>query len=58
MDDFVFNLRDKVTIKELKRDGRIISIWVTEAGIKYETRYFDNAEIKNVYFFEDELEKK
>ena len=52
-----FNIRDKVKIIELNVKGRVISIWITEQGIKYEVRYFDEEKAKTVYFYSDELEK-
>ena len=54
-----FELKDKVFILPLHKDltGRIISIWITSIGIRYETRYFWENKMHEVYFFEDELEK-
>lgn len=54
---FEFDLKAGVRIKPLKREGKIISICITEQGEKYEVRYFDNAEAKTVYFYADELER-
>jgi len=53
--NFEFNLSDKVKIIPLECEGRIISVWITECGIKYEVRYFDKAEAQTVYFYADEL---
>ena len=50
-----FNLDAKVKIIPIECEGRIISIWITVHGIKYEVRYFDKAEAKSVYFYSDEL---
>jgi len=50
-----FEIGNKVNIEPLKREGRIVSIWITQQGIKYEVRYFDNAELKIEYFYADEL---
>ena len=47
--------RDGITIVELKRPGRVIAIYVSETGIQYQVRYFDNGEAKTVYFYEEEL---
>lgn len=55
MNEFKFNLQDKVRIIELERVGRVVSIWITERGAQYQVRYFDSAEAKTVYFYEDEL---
>lgn len=53
-----YNIRDKVYIKELKITGRVVSVWLTEHGLKYEVRYFDHAKVQSVYFYEDELSIK
>jgi hypothetical protein len=50
-----FTLGQKIKITELKCSGFISSIWFTEAGLKYEVRYFLNGEAKSVYFYEREL---
>ena len=55
--DVDFFLYDKVFIKELKRNGIVKSIWVTEKGIKYEVRYFDDAKIYENYFYKDEIKR-
>jgi len=51
-----FQIRDQVKIIPLEREGRIKSIWITEIGVKFEVRYFDNCEAKTIYFYEEELE--
>ena len=54
--DFKFKIRDKVRIDALEGlKGKVISIWITESGTKYEVRYFYNCDKKEVYFYEDEL---
>jgi len=50
-----YNIDEKVNITELERKGRILSIWITPKGVKYEVRYFDDAQPKETYFFEDEI---
>ena len=52
-----FEISDNVKIKQLDRIGRVISIWIMKYGTQYEVRYFDNAEVKTVYFFAEELER-
>lgn len=49
-------IEDRVRIKELEIEGRVLTIWAVPQGIKYEVRYFHNGDAKTVYFFEDELE--
>lgn len=51
-----YALFTKVKIKELKLYGKVLSVIIFDRGIKYEVRYFDNCEPKNVWFYEDELE--
>ena len=51
-----FDRKQKVKIKPLGVEGRVLSIWQTESGLQYQVRYFDNAKAESVYFFEDELE--
>ena len=53
-----YNIDDSVEIIPLVRIGRVITIWITRTGIQYEVRYFDNAEVKSVCFFESELKSK
>lgn len=52
-----FNLKDKVKIIDLDWKGIIIAIFIGDLGVQYKVRYFYNGEAKEVYFFEDELEK-
>ena len=53
-----FDIREVVKINELKVDGKIISIHIRELGLTYTVRYFDNAEVKTVDFYEEELSNK
>lgn len=46
---------DKVIIPDLERCGRVLSIWETQKGVKYEVRYFQNGDAKEVFFFDDEI---
>ena len=50
-------LGDRVKIKEIDLQGRVVSIWITSTGTKYQVRYFWNCEIQEVYFYSDELEQ-
>lgn len=48
---------DKVKILPLEKcPGRILSIWETAKGFRYEVRYFNSGKLEEVYFFLDELE--
>lgn len=53
-----FSLNQRVYIKELSRTGIINGIFIGFQGIEYRVRYFDNAEAKEVYFYDFELENK
>ena len=53
-----FNFGDKVIVKQLKAEGRIIAIVIAEVGVRYEVRYFWEGRPEQVYFLEDELEEQ
>jgi hypothetical protein len=50
-----YSLGDKVRIKELPAEGRVISIWASTFGLQVEVRYFMDGKAQKEYFFEDEL---
>jgi uncharacterized protein YodC (DUF2158 family) len=50
-----FSIGDRVQITEVERPGKVLSVWLTKTGTQYEVRYFDKAEAKSIYFYEDEL---
>ncbi len=50
-----FDIHQPVKIIELGRKGRIRCISVDSDGLQYKIRYFDNAEAKDVWFYEDEI---
>ena len=50
-----FLVGDLVRIHELNKNGVVTSILITNGKICYDVRYFDNAEARNVYFYEDEI---
>jgi len=52
-----FQLKDKVKIIDLDWKGIIISILINDLGVKYNVRYFYNGDAKEIYFFEEELQK-
>jgi len=53
---FVYSRGDKVWIPELKINGRVKSVWIGDAGVQYNVRYFHDGKADTVYFYEDELE--
>lgn len=55
--DFKFEIGDKVKIIDASCRGRVLSLWVTDHGKKYEVRFIINGNVKEVFFFEDEIEK-
>ena len=55
--DFKFNIHDKVQILPLQVVGRVIALYLCEDGKQYRVRYFDHAEARTEYFFEEELKK-
>jgi hypothetical protein len=52
-----FKLKDKVKIIDLDWKGIIIAIFISDLGVQYKVRYFYTGDAKEVYFFEEELEK-
>ena len=50
-------LGDRVTIKDLKLVGHVISISNTQVGTQYEVRFFTNGEHKFSYLFDYEIER-
>lgn len=54
--NFVFNIGQRVKIRELDINGRISAIFIKIDEITYRVRYFFNAEPKEVYFNDTELE--
>jgi hypothetical protein len=52
-----FYIRQRVEIPEIKLNGTVSSIWITERGTQYQVRYFKDSELKEVYFLEHELKE-
>lgn len=53
-----FSLGQLVTINELDRPGKILSITVNHLGVNYNVRYCDQAEFKNASLYEEELQER
>ena len=53
--EFVFNIGDRVKIKEISRIGRVVSLYYAETGDQYEVAYFNEGESKHCYFYSFEL---
>jgi hypothetical protein len=54
--NFVYNIGDRVRIRDLDIKGRVSGIYITKEEITYNIRYFHNNEPKNIYFNSSELE--
>lgn len=51
-----FKIHQIVNIKELELNGRIIGIYIEDNNtISYKVRYFDHAEPRAEFFYEDEI---
>lgn len=55
--DVSYKIGDKVKIIPLSEFGRIEAIRVSKGAIMYEIRYILNGEIKQEYFYADELKR-
>lgn len=53
----LFDLGDKVKIKEIDLNSVVQEINIAIYGIKYLVRYFYNAEIKTFWAYGNEIEK-
>jgi len=51
-----YNMDEKVTIKPLNLDGRIVALTITRDGLEIKCKYYSGNEPKYDWFFEDELE--
>jgi hypothetical protein len=51
-----FQLRQRVKIKELNREGVVNGIMIDDSGICFRVRYFDNGSLQTVWFYDFELE--
>jgi len=56
--EFKFAIEEIVRIKELNCQGRVVSLFVGRRGIEYQVRYVSPSEYKEVYFYEEDLEKR
>lgn len=50
-----FEMSQRVRIKDLNIIGRVIAVWF-ESKIQIRVRFWLNGDLKELYFFEDELE--
>jgi arginyl-tRNA--protein-N-Asp/Glu arginylyltransferase len=54
--NIIFNLHQIVKIKQLELHGRILGIYIEDNNtVTYKVRYFDHAEARSEFFYEDEL---
>jgi hypothetical protein len=54
--DFVFNIGDRVKIKELNIKGKVMGIYISPSRVTYEIRYFYEGKPQDIYFEHSELE--
>lgn len=52
-----FEIGEEVEIIALGYKGRVVALWITNAGSDYEVRYLHNGEQHKGYFYEDEIRK-
>ncbi len=50
-----YSINDRVYIIPLKTWGRIISLFISNTGLSYNVRYFNNLKPDECYFIEEEL---
>lgn len=55
--EYKFDIGDLVSIQELDLKGRVIALWSGKRGNEILVRYFWNAKVEEIYFFEEELKK-
>ena len=53
--DFKFEIGQKVEILPIQVTGRVVALYVAQAGPEYKVRFFDNCECNEIFFFPDEL---
>ena len=54
--EFIFEIGQKVKIKDLNITGIICGIYISRAEIEYSVRYFYDGNPKSVYFSQTEIE--
>lgn len=50
-----FDIKERVGINELEREGVVKEIRFADSGGMYRVRYFDKGEANDVWFYEEEL---
>lgn len=53
---FIFNLKDRVKVKEINRPGVITGLLFDDSGDQYRVQYWDNACRKTEWLYTFELE--
>lgn len=51
-----YNLNDRIYLKCLKLEGRVVGFYVNNVGIEYNIRYFPANKAETCYFNEDEID--
>jgi hypothetical protein len=50
-----YNLKDAITINEIKTKGLILGIYIGDTGLSYNIRYFKDNSPTTCYFYEEEI---
>ena len=50
-----WTIKSRVYIRELKTVATVIAVYISETGIQYSCRYFDDRSALTAYFYESEL---
>lgn len=58
VEQFKFNLRDKVIIREIQRPGVVEAMIVDNLGAQYRVVYWDNSERKTAWLYADEIDSR
>lgn len=56
--DCKFNLKERVRIPELNREGVVTALMIYDAGLSVRVRYFDHGKAESTWFYPDELQPK
>lgn len=51
-----FYLKNRVRITDFNKLGTVIAVYISDVGIQYFVRFYDGADFKTCYFFEEELD--
>lgn len=55
---FVFDIGQKVLIREIQRPGRVIALMIDFTGVNYRVQFWNNSEYRTEWLMADELETR